>query len=203
MKTHCYFFITALLLCVTSLAKAGSDVEFAAEVSSSNSFVLRLDNPVEAKVQVSLKDRNGYTLHEEGYGQSNIRHTYNLKNLPLGEYVLIVQFNDIIQLQPISKTEGDLEIDPQKRQRVLPPEMDYTSGYLNLSMIYPEDLSVYVKVEDDFGHVLYHRNQKANGQVQQRFNLNQLENGLYHFSVNIDGDYWDHTYSKPLSLGTD
>lgn len=203
MKNRSNFIIAVLIVCFSNIAMAKASVRFTAEVSSSNTFVLKLKNPEETTVQVTLKDLDGINLHEEIYSNSGISQQYNLKNLPQGDYALIVRHDDLINILPITKKRDLLVIENEKLQTISPPRIDQNTGYLDIKMIRPSNLSVYLEIEDDYGHVLYGRRVKSEGQFRKRFNLKQLENGSYHFSVAIEGAALKHTYTELISLSTD
>ncbi len=200
MKNQSKFIITALIVCFSNIAMAKGGVEFKAEASGNNTFVLKLQNPEQETIRVSLKDLNGVTLHKEMYSQTGVNHPYNLKNLPEGRYILVVQYDDLIQMQPIKKQDDVLLIEDDSIQTILPPQIDQSAGYLDVKMIYPTNLSVYLEIKDDLGNVLYGRRVRSNGEVQKRFNLKQLESGEYQFSLDIDGPLVDHRYTEHIRL---
>lgn len=200
MKNVSNFIRTVLLLCIANITLASGSTGFVTEVSSSNTFVLKLKNPGKAPVQVVLKDSDGRTLYEEDGVESGINQMYNLKNLPLGTYVLIVTNDDRIAMQPITKGKNLLLIDTAKLQTILPPSIDHNSGYLDIKMVCPGNLSMHLKVEDNDGHVLYIQKIKSTGEFQKRLNLEQLENGHYHCSVAISGAVLNHSFTEHIDL---
>ncbi len=200
MKTASIFVITALFLCFFHAGRASGGADFQAEVSDPNTFVLKLQNPGEQKIRVSFLDLDGVTLHEELYSRSQVDRKYNLKNLPEGSYVLVVENDGLIQLQPITKTEDWLIIDADSAQTILPPQIDISARYLNVSMDFPSDTHVYVQMEDHFGQVLYEGDFNSREQLQTRFDLNQLGTGDYSFSVFVEGNVFDHQYTEIINL---
>lgn len=200
MKTGSTFIVTALLLCFFNAGMATGGIGFKAEVAGQNSFVLKLRNPGEEKIQVSFMDLNGVTLHEELYRESGVSQKFDLRNLPQGAYVLVVQHEDIIQIQPITKKEDVLQINGNNVQTILPPQIDQSSTFLDVKMDFPTDLSVYVQIEDNFGNVLYGGNVNSQEQLKRRYDLQHLASGDYHFSVFIEGALLYHHYTEDFKL---
>ena len=190
-----------MFLCFFHAARANGGPDFKAEVADPNTFVLKLQNPGEQKVRVSFLDVEGVTLHEELYSRSLVDRKYNLKNLPQGSYVLVVENDGLIQLQPITKTQDRLIIDGDSIQTILPPQIDISTRYLDVKMDLPTDTYVYVQMEDHTGQVLYAGAfNAAEEQLQTRFDLNQLDTGDYSFSVFVEGDVFDHEYTETINL---
>jgi len=142
----------------------------------------------------------GVTLHEEVYSRPNVDRTYDLHQLPEGSYVLVVEKEGLIQLQPITKLETGLRIEGDSLQTILPPQIDVSSRMLDVKMDFPTDTHVYVQIEDHFGQVLYGGDLSTVQKLQTRFDLNQLETGNYHFSVFVEGDVFDHQYTENIVL---
>lgn len=200
MKNRSLFIAFVLLLCFGNTAIAKGNVDFNTAVSSSSSFVFQLSNPEQAAVQVTLRDLDGVTLHQATFNEAGISHQYNLKNLPRGAYVLIVQCEDLIQVQPITISKSGLVIDSGALQTIAPPKIEQNSSFLDVQMTCPPSLSVYLEVEDASGNVLYGRYIQSKGAFQKRFNLKELEDGQYHFSIAIEGAGLDHQYEELIKV---
>jgi len=123
MKIRSKVLITTAMLCLVSMITMANEVPvFSIEIADQNSIALQLTNVNEPEIQVTLKDSYGVVLHDETLTQSNVNHRkYNFKNLPVGNYVLMVAYDDIIKVQSINKGYGTLEIDADNLQTIFQP----------------------------------------------------------------------------------
>ena len=203
MKNTGTFIIIALLLGFANLALASGRVALSVKAIDQTTFELSLENPKRSEVQVSLKDLSGISLHEGVYSQSEINLEFHLKALPLGSYVLVLKYEGLIQMQPISIRHDSLLIEPGQGEIIFPPQIDLSVGYLDIRMNCPESLSAYLEIRDEDGHVLYRRSARSKGEVQKRFNLKRLEKGEYQIALEIRDAVLEHRYTELISLSSE
>jgi len=103
---------TAMLCLVSMITMANEQPVFSVEIAGKNTIALQLTNVNEPEIQVTLKDSYGVILHDETLVQSNVNHRkYNFQNLPVGSYILMVAYDDVIKVQSIKKEYKTLEIE--------------------------------------------------------------------------------------------
>lgn len=200
MTNKSNFFLTALFICITSFSMAMGGVTFTAEAQGGNRFVLTLQNPGKTTVEVLVKDVNGRTLQDNTYLQSGIQREYDLTGLPAGGYYMILKYDDLIEVQPITKTRDQLVIDHDEVETIAAPEIVLKGRSLNVTMDHLRGLSLFVKIEDDLGNVLYWKREEPSGLFQQQFDLSRLAGGRYHFSLALKGNVFVYRFSEVITL---
>ncbi|MEM7575045.1 MAG: hypothetical protein AAF433_19220 [Bacteroidota bacterium] len=179
-----------LLLWSTLLLVAASPINFSTTVLDEHSFVLRLEQVIDTEIQVQIKDQRGFVLHEEGLSQQQAKsRRYDLRNLPAGNYVMIVDFDNQIKVQPIVKSATAIEVDNDLAETVIKPSLNYNNGLLDANFFAGAASAVDVKIQDDEGQVVYQERQELDSPFHKRYNLTQLPWGEYtfYFKVNYDG----------------
>lgn len=187
MKLKNKLFTLLLLLSFTSMTTSAKDVSVITIFSTDkNSFILRLSNTTAEQIQVTLKDNEGAILHEETIMQSGLKNRkYNLRNLPLGKYLLMVAYDDVIKVQPIKKENKILKIEAEEMQTIFQPTFTSHPEHIDLDMPCLTDAKVLLKIMDKDGNVIYKEKTQSNGRLKRRFDLSQLEEGDYIFYVKV------------------
>lgn len=182
------FLLTIAILCFTGMvAVAGNAPVFSVKVVDPNAFLLQLTDVEQAQIQITLRDANGATLHTETLKQNRVdQRKYDIKELPAGNYSLIVAYDAVIKIQPIKKGFDTLEIDAVDLQTVFQPVIRQNSAHLYLDMLcLSEDVEISLAIKDAEGRVIYDEVVQPKGALQKRFNLSRLGKGTYTFTVGV------------------
>ena len=166
---------------------ANGPVNYSATVVDQYTFVLKLDEVINADIQVKIADQRGYILYEEQLAQHSIDYRkYDLRNLPSGNYVLLVEFDNQIKVQPILKTRASLELDNNLAETVLMPSLNYDEGYMNANFFTEGAIAIGVKILDNEGNLVYAEDQQLASPFHKRYDLTQLPTGAYTFRIQIN-----------------
>ena len=191
---------TAMLCLVSMITMANEQPIFSIEIASKNTIALQLANVNEPQVQVTLKDSYGVVLHDEILTESSVNHRkYDFQNLPVGSYVLMVAYDDVIKVQSINKGYKTLEIEADNLQTIFLPAFRQHSEYVDVNMLYFADMKVSVKMRDSEGHVIYNERIESKGTFKKRFNLSQLDAGTYTFTFEIDGAVINKEFKQSIN----
>lgn len=197
MKIQNRFLIGFLLICITSLSSLASS--FAVNITGDNSFGIELPNKSYDQIQVTLKDVNGYTLYDETFMQSNLsQKTFNLKKLPIGDYILKVAYDVQTKIQAIKKNQKSLEIDANDLQTIFQPTLRLYSDYVDLNMLCLVDLDISLTIKDGDGNTIYNELIQTDEILQKRFNLSMLNEGSYTFKLTIKDPIFFDTYEESI-----
>ena len=186
---------TILFLGVFSLASANSDVrsiKITQYGTTKLSLVMDGISPgVEAKI--SLEDEKGYVLISEMVKKtSSFGKIFNLKNLPEGEYNMVVNTQTRKTIQPIVLTATDIEIDIKKRKVVFHPVIRQNENFLDVSWFAGRMASVKVIVLNGKGGTVFEDTIKNVIKVEKRYNVAQLGIGNYTVKVRTPYDMYSH-----------
>lgn len=169
-----------------------------------HSFVLRLDQVTDAGIQVQIKDQRGFVLHEEELSQQQAKNRrYDLRNLPAGNYVMIVDFDNQIKVQPIIKSNTAIEVDNDLAETVIKPSLNYSNGLLDANFFAGAATAVDVKIQDNEGLVVYQEHQALDSPFHKRYNLTQLPFGEYTFYFKVNYGIAQLNFSEHISIQAD
>lgn len=203
MKIKSKFLITILIVCFTNMATYANDVFFVKKADD-NSFVIQLPNKNYSEIQVILKDIDGLYLYDATVKQSSLyQRKFNLKELPPGNYFLMVTYDSKTKVQPIIKTKNSLEIEAKDLRTIVQPVFKQHADYFDLNMICFFDLKVTMEIRDSEGNVLYSDMVQPNGSLHKRFNLSMLDAGLYTFTLGMEDYIIDAEFTELIEWSPD
>jgi len=181
-----------------SMAKETS--VFSVKNAGTNGISLQLTNVIETQIQVSIKDLNGVTLYDDTLSKHKINHRkYDLRNLPIGSYSVIVTYDKMMKIQKIKKQHNSIKIEKDTVQTIFKPTFNEHSDYLDLNILSLSKQNIYLKIEDDEGRIIYTNQNQINGSYQKRFNLSQLQEGSYIFTVEFIKDNINKEFTKSIN----
>jgi len=188
MKIKCNFIVSALIICLTSLASIANE-NFAVNSIHENSFFIELPNESYSKIQVSIKDMDGFTLYDETVTQDYLdTKKFNLEELPSGSYILMVTYDLQTKIQTIKKDHKSLKINDADLLTIFQPTFHQHSDYVDINMLCLFDLEVSIMIKDADGNILFNELAESDGSIHKRFNLSMLNEGLYTFTLTINND---------------
>ena len=201
MKIRCKVLIMSTMLCLASMVTmANESPVFSVKIADDNSIVVQLTDVNQPQIQVTLKDAYGVILHDELLTESNINHRkYNFRNLPVGNYTLIVAYDDVIKIQSINKAYKRLEIEASDLQTIFRPVFRQHSEFVDIGMLYFANMNTIFKMRDSEGRVIYSERIKDKGTFKKRLNLSKLEQGSYILTFEIDGVVVNEKFEQSIN----
>ena len=195
------FLITTSILCLVSVMSMAKETSvFSVKNAGTNGISLQLTNVIETQIQVSIKDLNGVTLYDDTLSKHKINHRkYDLRNLPIGSYSVIVTYDKMMKIQKIKKQHNSIKIEKDTVQTIFKPTFNEHSDYLDLNILSLSKQNIYLKIEDDEGRIIYTNQNQINGSYQKRFNLSQLQEGSYIFTVEFIKDNINKEFTKSIN----
>ncbi len=192
--------ILSLVLSFTSLSIFATDNStFSIEVVDENTFAIDLANIKQAEIKIRIKDPFGTIIYDEKLMDSSLHQKkYDLKKLPLGNYTLLVAYDDVFKIQSINKNLEKIEIDSEDLQTIYQPVFRQHAIYIDLHMLCLTDLSIYLKIKDNEGNIIYTEINQPSGPLEKRFNFSRLEAGKYSFSVEIEDALFYNEFNETL-----
>ena len=201
MKSTLRNLAVLLLLFITTASFAGSNPKFSIQKISKTAFVLNLNNEKETIVSIVLKDMSQYVLLEETLDLSKATHRqYNLKNLPSGEYTLIVDFGSVIKVQSLKMDFNELQFKKSDLTTFYKPVFNFDQDYLDVNMLCMDLKRVRFEFADEAGNVNYAKTVKVENTVGRRFDLSQLDPGKYKLSLAVNERGINRSFSKEITI---
>ena len=158
-------------------------------------FVLNTNDWNTNEVVVSFLTSEGNEIYTEVFAPSdNKLRKYNLKQLPQGDYKVVVSddfksitYDFLIKNEELVQlTESDVSFVPQ----VLTTEDRIDINLLSLSK------KVKIYLNDAQGHNLYNTVVKNSPIVTKRMNISKLERGNYTLEISVGDKWYTHTFEK-------
>lgn len=185
MKINFKFLLVTTLLCFTCIFSKANDLQtFFVNVVDENTYSISMNGSKHTQIQITLKDERGVIMHHEILDKGlMIRRNYDIRNLPIGEYILVASYDSVVKFQPIKKGYNLLEIENTELQTIFKPSFLQHSEYVDLNMLCNFKGNVSLKIQDNQGHNIYKELIQDSGPLQRRFNLSELEKDIYTISV--------------------
>ncbi len=185
-----------LILVVTTFSAHATIIDPKLTPSDAQSFNLYFEdwNAEEVKVQI-LNDASIEIMSETiDLNNTNAR-KYNLKNLPLGSYTVIVS-NKLKSIEhPLTLNRNSVEFDYHNIVKNYKPVFNTTDEYIDINFL-NLDSETKLTIRDINGNVLVSKNYEQSKAITQRFDMSALPKGTYYIAVNTVESY----YSKPFTV---
>lgn len=193
MKT---LFKTTIVLALTVFASAtfATGIETYIKVRSNNTFSVH--HNARGEFRFTLKNEAGSTLYTvKGKEEQAFVKTFNVKNLPSGNYQLEVEDANMINIYPLTIEANGLAIDKEHVEKVFKPSVKQVNKTLDISLLKlsakPLEVSIY-----DSNNKLVHVASFNGNVVNKRFDLSQLKSGRYQIYLEVGSK----TFKKNILL---
>lgn len=204
MKSTNRFFIAALLLHFVSISFANTSENFRIEKLENYSFTMSIAYAKQAKIQVSIKDNYGVVLHKEVIKQHKIsKQKYDLKNLDMGLYTLVVEYDHVINIQTIQKNIKNIEINNEELKCIFKPNFRQAPNYLDLNMLCLGNPELRLSIQNSEGQIIYNEVTAETAPLHKRYNISNLEPGYYTFLVSTTDNSFNIQFSELITINTD
>jgi hypothetical protein len=196
-------FATLVLCLITTMVFAGISPEVAIKETDQKAFTLYIDNTNGGRVDVYLKDANGELLQSERIKKPEaITQKYNLENLPVGEYKLIIEDGPKTITQTIVLGEYRLTVPKNLRAEYFEPTVVLNNDNLDFTMLTPHETLVVIEIIDENGFKNYSVGTCEKGTVQRRFDISALEPGTYTVATHVEGQNFETVYHDTFTIGS-
>lgn len=192
---------TTFLVFLTTMVFAGHSFDFSLESQGNKCFVMHVTSTEEKILYLTIKNPKEEVVFIEtiAVNQQN-EHKINLEELAWGEYVVLLEDEQVIQIQPFVMTANDLQIAVSERQSVFKPFLSRKHDFVDLNMLCM-DLKVQLRISDTKGHVIYSEIlSNKNRVIEKRFNLSLLDDGAYKFTVKIMDVHTELLFDKDITI---
>lgn len=185
MKTLIKQSLIVALLCVT-LTSYASSVEPLVKVDETKTkiFTLFLNEVNLQPVQVFIKDRNGLTLYSEDLSQTyKCIKKYDLRALPLGEYVLEIENEMLVKSMPFKVKKFEVAFLRDQEVKIFKPYVRQRGQFIDVMFQGDGINATKVTIYDEDGRALRREKLPAGENMERIYDLSILKKGSY--SINF------------------
>lgn len=195
MKYFTISMIAAAFLAFTAPALAGGMPELVIRSDGSKTFVLHLANTKGGQVTINLLDESQKLLFcDESDGKQPFSKKYNLSDLPNGDYLLELEYQTSIKLQPIRVSGNFVLIDPSLQKTLFKPVFAAGNGYVDITYLQVADTTAHLEVMDAASQSRHEERFGQIGSIRRRLDTSRLEPGQYQLRFWASGRAWHYDF---------
>jgi hypothetical protein len=185
------FTATILLAATTTYANTNPTIS----LNEGKILVVNLNDWANSDVSVSIQDQDGLVLHNDNFQTgTTLGRKYNLKNLPLGTYNLIIENSTKKAIHELTVDENSVSMEPLPNALAYIPFVDIKENTISLNQLtLGNDLSVFIS---DNKNTFFEKTFSNENTVNQKFDINSLPRGKYEFSIQCNNEYYSFPFVK-------
>lgn len=186
-------FVAAAFLLAVSTTYANTNPTIS--LDQGKTLIVNLNDWANSDVEITIEDLNGSILHTDKFKNgSTPGRKYNLKNLPAGSYDLIIESNTKKAIQSIKVDNNTLSVEILKSVLIYKPNVAVKEGSIELNhLTLGNDLSVSISDKKETFFTASYANQAT---VNKRFDIANLPQGEYVFSIESSNQYYSFPFVK-------
>ncbi len=139
-------------------------------------------------VDVTIEDAEGFVLQNDRIEKGATRKRYNMRNLPAGQYRLIVLKNRVKMIQPFSINSEEITILETDRTFNQLPQVVLKGTKLEVRVFSSEKENATLKIVDNQGLTAFEQAFDAKT-FAKRYDLSKLPKGVYFVELVVDANY--------------
>lgn len=165
----------------------GTNIHITA-IENSQTVMVTLSNTSKGEVTVALEDVYGARFASDKVKSSErFAKKYNLSQLEVGNYRLVVIKNFIKTIQPFVLTSRNIVLNELERKEKFLPSIKVKDNMLDVNVLLGNYSNIIVKVYSNDGLVTFEDKNYVVLTLHKRFDLSRLANGTYIVEV-LAGD---------------
>ncbi|MAZ26303.1 MAG: hypothetical protein CL868_04390 [Cytophagaceae bacterium] len=180
--------VTALLIGLTANAAENFDLS----ISENRTVTVSYENVASAS-KLRLMDANGVTLFNENVEPArSYKRTFNLEQLPQGEYIVALENDNFISYATFVKTPKEIKlISGGNNTVVFKPSYKQNENTVMLSVTNPTTTNASIKVYDKNGLLVASKNSK-DLIVKEAFDFANAPRGTYTITIAVNNEIFTH-----------
>ncbi|MEM6317810.1 MAG: hypothetical protein AAF960_09070 [Bacteroidota bacterium] len=193
------------LLALMNYQSYAFEVDIEYKIEYRKAFRMQLEELDGQKIYIQIKDMVGTILIEESLErQTFFGRMYNLENLPLGKYVIIVENEQQVFSQNVEIGERFLLLNSEDQKLILKPSIIKRPDYLDVNLLYFEKDDITFTLKNQYNDIVYQDAFRAVGSLNKRLDIQALPSGQYEFEVNTHHYIATKKFRiKPVNTKTD
>lgn len=188
MRTKMFFIWTlATAFLTNSLTANPTDIANIKVTAVKKNLKVDVAKTLEEIVEVTIETVEGDILHSGEIGKNFTRKRYDLRNLPMGQYRLIVLKNRVKTIQPFTINVEDITLLENDRIIKVLPKVVMKGKTMEVRVFDSEKAYVNVKIVDNMGFTAYEQTVDAKA-FAKRYDLSKLPSGAYFVEIATGGE---------------
>lgn len=148
--------------------------------TSAKSVVINLGDVLKEVIDVKIVDDGGnILLNETVKNVKGFTKKYNMARLQNGQYSIVITKKTIRTVQPFTIENGELKMSTMDKKEQFLPSFNFRNNRLDVNVLLQDYDKISVKLFDNEGHQLIDDSHNAVFQLQRRYDLSKLSQGVY------------------------
>ncbi len=189
MKTRLFFILILAISLFTNTIKAdngsfsydlggGTNVKISA-IQNTKAIVVSFTNVTEEGVTVSIEGQDGLLVTDKVIAKPNFSKKYNLINLGVGSYSVIITKKATKTIQSFELTTHDVVLFETERKEKFMPSINQKGAKLDVNVLLGKYSNIKVNIYDNEGHKVYDDINYVLLNLHKRYDLSKLSSGGY------------------------
>ena len=160
-----------------------------------SSFAVDVSDDFGESVSLVIRDKDGAIVYDDQKNTNYLnRRKYNLRNLPEGEYYVYLQNKVKTVIQTIEIDRDGLQLERSSEEVFFSPYVVSDGVHVDMNFLSPSPTAIRVSLYDNDGNLEFTKWEKVEGNVQRRYNISKIPNGIYRVMVTINDGLINHSY---------
>lgn len=177
--------VIAILMTTITLAK-NNDPSIKIRLVESKLIQLTMDVTIKM-VEVTVKSSNGEIIYSEKSENLNLSKKYDLKNLPIGSYVMEIESQTKVKLIPFNVLTKSIELNEKKENVYYKPIVRKEGSAVFISKLALNNEALEILLYDLNSNKLFSERLEGNAILERKLNLLNLESGDYSLILRSGG----------------
>jgi hypothetical protein len=165
--------------------------------SNSKNIFVNLGDVQKEEITITLMDDDQNTLVSESVKDvKNFAKKYNVSRLDDGNYKMIITKKTIRTVQPFIILHGEVTMSVEDKKEKFLPTISFSNDKLDVNVLLSNYSNIIVKLYDNEGREVMNDKQMAEFKLNKRYNLSNLQAGVYVVEVTAGDETFRYTITK-------
>jgi hypothetical protein len=165
--------------------------------STSKNIIVNLGDVQNEEITITLMDDDQNTLVSESVKDvKNFAKKYNVSRLDDGNYKMIITKKTIRTVQPFIILQGEVTMSVGDKKEKFLPTISFSNDKLDVNVLLSNYSNIIVKLYDNEGREVMNDKQMAEFKLNKRYNLSNLQAGVYVAEVTAGDETFRYTITK-------
>ncbi len=157
-------------------------------VVNNKAIDVRIKNTKNSTVNISLVDSQGQELFNQARDNKRLNERLNLKNLPFGNYNLIIKKDLIKTIQPFEINIKGVVMSEKSMIKKYLPQIIQRGKSFDVNVLLNKIDNIQVRVYDNLSNLIFADNNKNGFKLNKRYDLTKFGNGVFTVEVIADDE---------------
>jgi Secretion system C-terminal sorting domain len=165
--------------------------------STAKNIIVNLGDVQKEEITINLLDENeNMLLNETVKNVKGFTKKYNLSRLENGAYKMIITKKTVRTVQPFTIEDGEVKMSETEKKEKFLPTITFKDEKLDVNVLLGNYSNIIVKLFDNEGKEIMNEKHLAEFKLNKRYNLSNLQAGIYVAEVTAGDETFSYTISK-------